>query len=122
MTFTVRFAVAVLAAWRLAELASHEDGPGDLIARVRARVGRLMSCFQCASVWAAAPLAVWAIDAPRDWPAVWLAISGAACLIDRLAARREPVARLEIDDDPGGKEDELLRREPTTIGRARTVA
>jgi hypothetical protein len=110
MSFAVRFAVAALAAWRLSELLSHEDGPADAIAAVRRRVGRLMSCLPCVSVWVSAPLAAWAVEVPRDWPAVWLAISGAACLLERLTAR-EPAARLEVEDDPGELDDVLLRRE-----------
>ena len=97
---------------------SHEDGPGDLIAKLRRRIGRLMSCFSCVSVWVSAPLAVWTVENPRDWPAVWLAISGAACLTERLTAAREPAARLEIEEDPGDLDDVLLRREARESSRA----
>jgi hypothetical protein len=85
----IRLILAALAVWRLTHLLAAEDGPGDLIARLRGRLGdgvlgRLMDCFYCLSLWIAAPFAV--ALAPRPWPALltWLALSGAACLLERL--------------------------------------
>lgn len=86
------FAVATLATWRLAHLVAEEDGPGNVIARARARaggsaLGELMDCFYCLSLWAAAPFAI--TTRRRDVPVTWLALSGAACLLERTTSDRE---------------------------------
>lgn len=86
--------VAVLATWRLCHLLAHEDGPMDLVLRLRERAGsgtwgRLMDCPYCLSLWWALPFAAWLA---QDWSlgllpatALWLAISGGASLIEKLS-------------------------------------
>jgi hypothetical protein len=85
----LRFAVAVFATWRVTHLLASEDGPADLIAKFRVRLGQtqagqLMDCFQCLSLWISAPAALFLVRHFIDWLLVWLALSGAACLIERL--------------------------------------
>ncbi|MGB6829462.1 MAG: DUF1360 domain-containing protein, partial [Terracidiphilus sp.] len=84
-----RFVLAVLATWRVTHLLAAEDGPGDIVFRFRALLGRsfagrLMDCFYCLSIWIAAPAALFVTRHWLDWIMVWLAISGAACLLERL--------------------------------------
>jgi len=89
----LQFLAVVLAAWRLAHLVAHEDGPFDIVVAMRRAagsgvLGRLMDCPYCLSLWTAAPFAVWVAD---TWPAgitLWLAISGGACLLERTFAPR----------------------------------
>ncbi len=100
--FRTRFAIASLATWRLTHLLAEEDGPADLVVRIRARLGRsrageAMDCFYRMSVWVAAPLSLMVARRPRQVPAVWLALSGAACLIERLAKAPEAVAAAGLD-------------------------
>jgi len=83
------FVVAVLATWRVTHLLANEDGPGDVIFRLRRRlgegfVGSLMDCFNCLSLWIAAPIALFVATKPLTWLVSWLALSGAACLLERL--------------------------------------
>src|SRR5438874_2071823 len=89
------FAVSVLACWRVSHLVAKEDGPFDAVLRARARagsstLGTLMDCTYCVSVWAAAPLAAWTLRrsglSGRDAVPLWLAISGGACLVEKLTA------------------------------------
>jgi hypothetical protein len=85
----VKFVLAVLATWRITHLLVNEDGPADLIVRVRARlgsgfVGNLMDCFYCLSMWIAAPFAGWVGGQVLDLLLIWLALSGAACLLERI--------------------------------------
>ena len=61
--FWPKFVMGVLATWRVTHLLASEDGPADLVASVRARVGsgilgQWMDCFHCLSFWVAAPMAV----------------------------------------------------------------
>lgn len=91
------FLLGALATWRVSVLLVREDGPFDLFARLRqvtsgTMPGRALECFYCTSLWMAAPVAFWLAGATRRWIIVWLALSGAACLLDRFSARREPAA------------------------------
>ncbi len=84
--------LAVLATWRLTHLLAMEDGPGEIIATLRQSLGsgffgKLMDCFYCMSLWIAAPLACLAMNRWSQWPLLWLAISGAACLLERISDR-----------------------------------
>lgn len=86
-----RIALAALATWRLAHLVAEEDGPANVIARARARagtseLGELMDCFYCLSLWAALPFAFATAPRRRDVPLTWLALSGAACLLERTTS------------------------------------
>jgi len=85
--FGIHFVLAILASWRVTHLLANEDGPADLIVKLRAALGdsftgRLMDCFNCLSLWIAAPAALFVTRAPLLWLFVWLAISGAACLFE----------------------------------------
>ncbi len=87
----IRLILAALAVWRLTHLLAAEDGPGEVIARLRQRLGdgvlgRLMDCFYCLSLWVAAPFAVALAPRPEPGLLTWLALSGAACLLERLGA------------------------------------
>ncbi len=87
--FGARFALASLATWRLTHLLAEEDGPGDVVVRARARLGdtpagALMDCFNCLSIWVAAPLSLSVLRRPRRPVVGWLAVSGAACLAEAL--------------------------------------
>lgn len=85
----LRFALGALATWRVTHLLAEEDGPGDVILRLRARAGEsgageLLDCFYCLSIWVAAPVAAVVTLRPRELPLVWLALSGAACLLEQV--------------------------------------
>jgi hypothetical protein len=88
----MRFVLAVLATWRVTHLLANEDGPADIVFRVRRRlgqglIGRLMDCFNCLSLWIAAPAAFFLSTRPLPWVMSWLALSGAACLLERLGEK-----------------------------------
>src|ERR1017187_7253096 len=107
MRLPYRFGMAALATWRVTHLLVREDGPADAVARLREKLGdsqfgALMDCFYCASVWVAIPFAFFAAKKPAHRVAAWLALSGAACLIEEIASR---------GTEPTGEYDELLRTE-----------
>jgi len=87
----MRLVLAVLAVWRVTHLLAREDGPGEVLVRLRARLGwgfwgRLMDCFYCLSVWVAAPFAPFVARGLVETVVAWLALSGGACLLERLGA------------------------------------
>ena len=88
----MHFLLAVLAIWRVTHLLANEDGPGDIIVRVRGRlgdgfIGNLMDCFNCLSLWISAPAAFLLSRRPVMWTVSWLALSGGACLLERLSSK-----------------------------------
>lgn len=96
------FLLAVLATWRVTHLLASEDGPADLIVRFRALlgeslVGKLMDCFYCLSLWIAAPAALFVTRKPLEWTMTWLALSGAACLLERITDK-SAVAQAPMDE------------------------
>jgi hypothetical protein len=112
------FVVAVLGVYRVTHLLAAEDGPFALIAALRERAGRgflgqLLDCFNCLSLWVAAPFAL-ALAAPwAERVPLWLALSGAAILLHKLVAPRFPAATaayVEGAAAPEEVEDGLLRR------------
>lgn len=99
-----RFTLAVLATWRLTHLLAREDGPGDVIFAIRkwfgnGFFGKLMDCFYCLSLWVAAPIACLQVNGWREWPRMWLAISGAACLLERCGNPSLTMHPTSIGDD-----------------------
>jgi Protein of unknown function (DUF1360) len=96
----LRFALAGLATWRLTHLLALEDGPADVIAKLRIRVGsgelgELMDCFDCLSIWVAAGLVPFVARRPGEQAVSWLALSGAACALQGIVG-----AAAEQDLDP----------------------
>ena len=97
-----RFCLSALAVWRVSHLLAEEDGPWDVIVKVRARLGqsvpalrvfaRLMDCFYCLSLWASLPLAIWMSNGWIGLLVQWPALSGAACLLERFTRVPEVAA------------------------------
>ncbi len=88
----MRFLLCVLATWRLCHFFVAEDGPMDVVVRLRKWLGNsffglVMDCFYCASVWLAFPFAFVISHDVLTWLVSWLAISGAAALLEQLSQR-----------------------------------
>ena len=95
-----RFVVAALAVWRLSHLLAAEDGPWDVIVRLRRGLGttnwgKLMDCFYCLSIWISVPFAFFVANGTLDRFVVWLALSGAASLANKFS--QEPVIFEPLD-------------------------
>jgi len=104
--FWIRFILAALATWRVSHLLVSEDGPWNLIARLRRWLGngvagQLMDCFGCTSMWVAAPLSFFVFRRLPENLICWLALSGAAYLLERM--HPEPVV---IEHTAGPEEEE----------------
>jgi hypothetical protein len=94
------FIIAALATWRLTHLLAFEDGPWDCLARLRARLGagfwgRLTDCFYCLSLWIALPITFAMQPGWGHGLLVWLGLSGAACLLDRLGQKEISMQRVD---------------------------
>ncbi|HEX3437536.1 MAG TPA: DUF1360 domain-containing protein [Pseudacidobacterium sp.] len=95
-----RFITSALAVWRLTHLLSAEDGPREIVARIRRMLGntifgKLMDCFYCLSLWISIPFAFFVGNGVPKRFVVWLALSGAASLANKLG--QEPIVIEPLD-------------------------
>ena len=109
------FLLGALGVWRVTHLLQAENGPGDVLSRMRERLRTgwlrgLADCFYCLSAWVAIPFALAAATLEEaKWleaTLLWPALSAAAILVERLAAGQDSVD-VTYQEDPG--ED---RKEP----------
>ena len=97
MYYAFRFVLATFAVWRLTHLLAREDGPWVVFRRFRrgAVFGRMLACFYCLSIWVSFPFAFFLKGNLLETLVGWLALSGAAILLERMT--REQV-ELRIED------------------------
>ena len=86
------FILSILAVWRITHLLSKEDGPFDTIFLLRKKTGagffgNLLDCFYCLSIWIALPFGIWLGQTWIEKILMWLALSGAACLMEQATNR-----------------------------------
>lgn len=89
------FVLSVFAAWRITHLISKEDGPFDLIYRIRKHIGqgffaKLLDCFYCLSIWVAIPFGIWIGTTVVEKIVCIIAVSGAACIIQKIIENNKP--------------------------------
>ncbi len=107
--------IGTLSVWRVTHLLAAEDGPRQVMVRLRRKAGEgffgeLLDCFYCLSIWIAAPVA-WLIgEGWRERSLLWLALSGGAILLERATTRNELIPARYSEDV---KEDDngMLRKE-----------
>jgi hypothetical protein len=88
------FLPSMLAVWRVSHLLAQEDGPFDIVFRLRTKVGQgflgtLLDCFLCLSLWIALPFAFLCADTWIDRIVAWLALSGGASILFLLTSRTQ---------------------------------
>ena len=106
--------IGTLSVWRITHLLAAEDGPWQLMVRLRRQagagfIGELLDCFYCLSIWIAVPVALLIGEGWRERILLWLALSGGAIVLERVTRRSElaPASYIEdVEDDDG-----MLRKE-----------
>ena len=97
--------LGILSVWRVTHLFNAEDGPWNLLVRLRQRAGTgfwagLLDCFYCLSLWIAAPLAYVIGKQWRERLLLWPALSAGSILLERLSRRKpEAPAALFFEDE-----------------------
>ena len=86
------FIMITLAVWRITHLLSSEDGPFGVVFWIRKKAGagffgNLLDCFYCLSIWISLPFAIWLGFGFADILLCWLALSAAACLLERVTIK-----------------------------------
>lgn len=87
--YILKYILLVIAVWRVTHLISAEDGPFDVIIRLRKFVGnsffgKLMDCFYCLSVWIGFCAAIYITRDPEQLVVLTLFYSGSATLLEKL--------------------------------------
>lgn len=88
----ISLVIAILAVWRITHLFWGEDGPWDLVVRLRrlagsSVIGGALDCFYCLSLWIAAPMAWFMGHQWQERVLLWLAFSAGAILLERISAK-----------------------------------
>jgi hypothetical protein len=109
--------IALLGVWRVTRLLVAEDGPWDMLLRLRTAVRtrisvKLLDCFHCASLWVSVPFAAALGTTWLERGLLWPALSGGAILIEQAAAKLAqppPAVYFEQPKLPDDRDD-LLRK------------
>lgn len=84
-----KYLIFVIVVWRLTHLISSEDGPFDIIFKIRRAIGnnffgKLMDCFYCLSVWFGLACAFYTGGNAMEIIILTLYYSGVSILLERL--------------------------------------
>ena len=84
--------LSILAVWRVTHFFWGEDGPGDIVIRIRRLAGdgffgRVLDCFYCLSLWVALPFAALLGGGWPERAIAWFGLSGGAILLERATTR-----------------------------------
>jgi hypothetical protein len=106
MTPGFLFVLFILAVWRITHLFAKEDGPFDIIFHLRKAAGAgffgsLLDCFYCLSIWIALPFGICAGHNWWEKILYWLALSGAACLLEQATtfSKNKPPDKPDYSED-----------------------
>lgn len=88
MSDLMRYLVFVIIVWRITHLISAEDGPFELIIKIRKSLGnsfwgKLMDCFYCLSIWIGLIAALCVFNNWQEIIIFTLYYSGASILIEK---------------------------------------
>lgn len=98
------FILGTFGVWRVTHLLNGEDGPGEILVKLRRRTGQgfwgqLLDCFFCLSLWVAVFFA-WLLG--KGWKerlALLPALSGGAILLNRLISAPPAMPPVEYYED-----------------------
>ena len=85
----ITLVVVILGVWRLTSFICYDAGPFGLFSRARKilyqlRLGALVECFHCMSVWVAAAVVVTVYEPALSSLLLVVAVSGGTSLIERF--------------------------------------
>jgi hypothetical protein len=87
-----QFLITTLATWRITHLVQAEDGPWDIVFKIRKALGNgfwgsLMDCFYCVSIWISLTFAIIYGKTILNFFSYWMAISGGAILLQKISSK-----------------------------------
>ncbi len=92
--------LGILCVWRITHLLQAEDGPWDLVLRLRQAAGAgvagdMLDCFGCLSLWISIVFAALLAHGVLHGMLLWLAFSGGAMLLQRLTETGNEAGRAQ---------------------------
>jgi hypothetical protein len=89
MTALEKYLLFVIIVWRVTHLVRAEDGPFDLLLKIRnvlgkSVIGSLVGCFYCLSIWVGLAAALIEGDSLREIIILTLYYSGASLLLEKM--------------------------------------
>jgi hypothetical protein len=112
-----RLLLGALTVWRLTHFFQAEDGPWDVVIKLRRSAGvgfwaKLLDCFYCLSLWIAAPVACLLGKSFAERAFLWPSLSAAAILLERITNPPPSVPQaLYVEDPDEEQKNGLLRTE-----------
>ncbi|ATP56739.1 hypothetical protein CPT03_09755 [Pedobacter ginsengisoli] len=87
------FLISVLSVWRVTHLIQAEDGPFDLIYKLRKLAGKsffgsLMDCFLCLSMWVALPVGIYFGNNWMEKILLTLSFSAASIFLEQIIMKK----------------------------------
>lgn len=87
------FLISVLSVWRVTHLIQAEDGPFDVIYKLRKLAGKsffgsLMDCFFCLSIWVALPVGIYFGSNWIERILLGLSFSASAIFLEQIIMKR----------------------------------
>jgi hypothetical protein len=114
--------VGILGVWRVTHLLHAEDGPWGAVTKLRrwmgnSILGKAMDCFDCLSLWVAAPFALLIGERWLDRALIWPALSAGAMMANRVLSRvLQPAAATYFEDPVEEVSDVQLRQRADESG------
>src|SRR5262249_3432216 len=95
--------LGILSVWRLSHLVSEEDGPWDLLFRMRRKLGQgfwgsLLDCFYCVSLWISAPAGYWIGTGWSERVLLWLSFSARATLLQECVCAGDRPTTIHVEE------------------------
>ena len=109
-------ALNILTVWRITHFFWAEDGPWDIVIRLRRWAGesfwgKLLDCFYCLSVWVSAPLGYVIGETWLERALLWPSLSAGAIFLERMTNRSPKVTPAPFTEDPGEEKNHVMLRE-----------
>jgi len=87
------FLISVLSVWRVTHLIQAEDGPFDVIYKLRKLAGNsffgsLMDCFFCLSIWVALPIGIYFGNNWMEKILLVFSLSAAAIFLEQIFMKK----------------------------------
>lgn len=106
--------LGILGVWRITHLLYAEDGPWNVMVRLRRRAGHglfgaMLDCFYCMSLWIAVPFAWYLGGTISEQILLWPALSAGAILLERLTSKRVEPPPAPYVEDP--EDDHVMLRQ-----------
>ncbi len=97
--------LGLLTVWRVTHLFYAEDGPWDLLVKLRCLAadsfwGGLLDCFYCLSLWVSVPVSAMLAASWKEFFFLCFALSGGAILLHRVAGGDEKLSSAPFFEEP----------------------